>query len=72
MISIYGKDGSVYQYNESLGMIVKDGIVQSTAEYEPLYVPGTTEFCGVHCKLNKTVITMTGDIGELKNQPDID
>ena len=71
MTGIQGKDGSYYQYNESLGVIIKDGIVQSTTEYEPLYIPGTDEFSGVYDKMAKKVISMSGDIGDLKNNSEI-
>lgn len=64
MITIQAKDGSAYQYNEATGLIVKDGVVQSSAEYEPLYLPGTAEFSGVYDKMAGKVISMTGDIGD--------
>lgn len=67
MISIQAKDGSLYQYQETLGVIIKDGVVQSTSDYEPMYIPGTTEFSGVYNKLTKQVISMSGDIGDLIN-----
>jgi len=72
MTGIQGKDGSWYQYNDSLGMIIKDGVVQPTTDYEPLFVPGSIEFCGILCKLTKQVISMTGDVAEFRNIPDID
>lgn len=66
MIQIMGKDGSSYQYNEAMGFVIKDGVVQSSAEYEPLYIPGSTEVCGIQDKMAGKVITLTGDIGDLK------
>ena len=72
MTGITGKDGSLYQYNDALGMIIKDGVVQPTTDYEPLFVPGTVEFCGIYCKLTKQVISLTGDVAELKNTLEID
>lgn len=65
MNEIYGKDGSLYQYKPELGMIVKDGVIMPTTEYEPLYVPGTIEFCGVLSKVSGQIISMTGDIGNI-------
>ncbi len=64
---IYGKDGSVYQYNEALGMIIKDGVVQSTSDYEPLYIPGTLEWYGVYDKTAGKIISNSGDIGDIKS-----
>lgn len=67
MITVNAKDGSVYQYQETTGLIIKDGVVQSTTDYEPLYIPGSAEFSGVLDKTNGTVISMTGDIGNYVN-----
>jgi len=63
MNEIYGKDGSRYQYRPELGMILKDGQVMPTTEFEPLFVPGTLEFSGVLDKVSGKIISLTGDIG---------
>jgi len=65
MTEIIGKDGSTYQYRPELGMIVKDGVIMPTTEYEPLYIPGSIEFCGVLNKVSGQIISMTGDIGNI-------
>ena len=72
MNRIIDTSGNIYEYNQDNGLISRNDIILSGAEYEPVFVsyPDTSEppiFVGILSRRMGTVLSMSGKTNKIIN-----
>ena len=76
IITINTKDGHSFTFDSDTELISRDGVIVSSDDYEPVYIrAGKKEesippiFSGILSKKDKKIITPTGRINDIINDP---
>lgn len=72
MNKITDTSGNIYEYNQENGLISRNNVILSGADYEPVFVsyPDNSEppiFVGILSRRNGTVLSMSGKTSKIIN-----
>lgn len=70
--TITDTSGNIYEYNQENGLISRNNVILSGADYEPVFVsyPDNSEppiFVGILSRRNGTVLSMSGKTNKIIN-----
>lgn len=75
MLKIKSLTGDLYEFDPVDYKIYKNGVVQSSSTCEPIFSKNNKEdeapeFTGILLKNSNKIVTMTGNINDLTNNPE--